>query len=200
MSQIIDISVAILAGGKSARFGSPKIYANFRGKSLIQCSIETSFKVSNSVSIISGRNSPFGFNQVKSFQDLIPDKGPLGGIYTALKIAQTPWIAIMPCDMPFLRPEIYQNLYYTLMDQRPIAVVFQQQIEPLVSIWPKRVYHELKLYLDDHQFNVLKVLRKLNVQKYHITAEPLVFLNINTRKDYQISLQNPVTESHASRS
>lgn len=199
MSQITDLSVAILAGGKSVRFGCPKFYANFRGKPLIQCCIDNSFKISNSVFIISERNSHLYFNQVKSFQDFIPEKGPLGGIYTALEIAKTPAIAIMPCDMPLLHPEIYQNLYNNLIDQRPIAAEYQRQIQPLVSIWPKRLSKDLKYYLNDSQTNVRKVLQKLDVQKCQISAEPLEFLNINTRIDYRILLQSHFAESHATR-
>jgi len=197
MTQITGLSVAILAGGKSVRFGYPKFYANFRGKPLIQWCIYNSFKISNSVFIISGRNSHSYFNQVQSFQDLYPDKGPIGGIYTALEIAQTPAIAIMPCDMPLLRPEFYQNLFNKLIDQRPIAAEYQGQIQPLVSIWPKQLSKKLKYYLNENQTNVQKVLRKMDVQICQISAKPLEFLNINTKIDYRTLLECTFVESHA---
>jgi molybdopterin-guanine dinucleotide biosynthesis protein A len=200
MSQITDLSVAILAGGKSVRFGSSKIYANLRGKSFLQHCIDNSLIISNSVYIISGKKAHIADNQIKSFQDFIPDKGPLGGIYTALEIAQTPLIAIMPCDMPFLKSIIYQNLYHNLVKQRPIAAVFRQRIQPLVSIWPKSISQKLKNYLSTNQTQVYKVLQKLNVQKFHISAEAEIFLNINTRKDYQVLLNSQVSEAYASRS
>jgi molybdopterin-guanine dinucleotide biosynthesis protein A len=116
-----------------------------------------------------------------------------------LEIAKTAAIAIMPCDMPLLHPEIYQNLYNNLIDQRPIAAEYQRQIQPLVSIWPKELSKDLKCYLNDNQTNVRKVLQKLDVQKCQISAEPLEFLNINTRIDYRILLQSHFAESHATR-
>lgn len=200
MSQITEISVAILAGGKSVRFGYPKLLANFRGKPLIQHCIENAMSISNNVFIVAAKNSPLYVNQVNMFKDLIPERGPLGGIYTALNHAQTPLVAIMPCDMPLLCPKIYHNLYHSIINPRPIAAVFQQQIQPLVSIWSKQLLKELSYFLNDNQTHVHKVLRKLNFQKYHLATESMAFLNINTRKDYQMLLRSPVKESYASRS
>ena len=194
MSQIDEISVAILAGGKSLRFGYPKTFANFRGKPLIQHCIENAINISKNVSIISARNSTLSFNHVKTFQDLIPEKGPLGGIYTALKFSQTPMIAIMPCDMPLLDPNIYRGLYHTMTIPGPIAAVFHQQIQPLVSIWPKRLINQLYYFLNNNQTSVYKVLRRLNFQEYQLTTKSMAFLNINTRKDYQVLLQSPTAE------
>lgn len=200
MSKISEISVAILAGGKSVRFGYPKVLANFRGKPLIQHSIEDAISISNNVFIVVAKNSSLYFNKVDIYKDLIPEKGPLGGIFTALKFAQTPLVAIMPCDMPLLSPQIYRTLYHSMNTQWPIAAVFQRQIQPLVSIWPKRLMHELNYYLNENQTNVQKVLKKLNFQKFHLATESKAFLNINTRKDYQVLLQYTVMESYASKS
>jgi molybdopterin-guanine dinucleotide biosynthesis protein A len=197
MSQIADLTVAILAGGKSTRFGCPKMYAYFRGKPLIQHCIENSLKISNSIHLITGKKNQLFFNSIKSYPDLLPELGPLGGIYTALETAKTPLIAIMPGDMPILQPDTYRKLYSNSNDHQPIAVLYQGWIQPLVSIWPKKLSKHLKYIILDGQTHVQKVLRKLEMLKYTITSESQEFLNINTKEDYQLLLKNPHVDFHA---
>ena len=77
------ITGVILAGGKSSRMGFDKGLAILNGKPMIQYVIDVFEKLGLDIIIIS--NSPgyetFGY---PIYNDLIPEKGPVGGIYTCL--------------------------------------------------------------------------------------------------------------------
>lgn len=94
-----DISTYVLAGGKSTRMGSPKAELIWRHKTFIEHIVDT-IKASNlEVNIIAEKKLDQKM-QVNTIPDLIPDKGPLGGIYTALTHSKYCYNLILGCDMP----------------------------------------------------------------------------------------------------
>ena len=83
----IEISSIILAGGESSRFGENKALETIAGESLIQRVIERLMPISSQI-IITGSAWQPGFPSGPGIEykpDLYPDKGPLGGIYTAAR-------------------------------------------------------------------------------------------------------------------
>ncbi|HQP30898.1 MAG TPA: NTP transferase domain-containing protein, partial [Deltaproteobacteria bacterium] len=76
----------ILMGGKSRRFGQDKVMATIGDKPLIEHVIEAIAPLMEDIILI-GPARP-GMRGVRRVDDLIPDCGPMGGIYTALKTVQ----------------------------------------------------------------------------------------------------------------
>ena len=82
-----DISFAILAGGKSSRFGSNKIFYLIDEKPMIDKIIETGTKLCDEI-ILAGDYDYSQFsvkNKIVSVRDEQKNIGPIGGIYSALK-------------------------------------------------------------------------------------------------------------------
>jgi molybdenum cofactor guanylyltransferase len=87
------VTVAILAGGESRRFGSDKA-ALFLPK-MVKVATDAGLSV-----IIVGRTSHKNLPEsVRFLSDTQPQQGPLGGIVTALSAGYGPIIALA-CDMP----------------------------------------------------------------------------------------------------
>ncbi len=100
----------ILIGGNSTRFGCDKATFEFEGEMLAVRAlriVESAFSVSTAkfVSKASG-----GFLDRKTIGDVYPDRGPAGAIHAALADAKTPWIFVLACDLPFVRPEFIAKL------------------------------------------------------------------------------------------
>jgi len=87
------LSAAIIAGGKSRRFGSPKALAVLGNSTLIDYAIHTAGAISEEIIISYGEENLFAGKTIPVIPDAIPDCGPLGGIYTVLLHAKTPWVA-----------------------------------------------------------------------------------------------------------
>ncbi len=183
-----DITVAILAGGKSSRFGTPKEHAIFRDRKLIQISLEIAGKISTNKMIISGNRYPELSPNIPVVKDIIPDLGPIGGIYTAMHQADTPYIATLPCDMPLLTPRVYQILATHQKDIYPVAAISESGLEPLVGIWP---VSNITVFLESichKRLSLRNVLAQTNaatiyIPDYFDNYSPDIFFNINYRSD-----------------
>ena len=103
------ITGVILAGGKSSRMGTDKGLLELNGKPLIQYAIDTLKSIGLEIIIISNNSDyeQFGF---PVYPDIIPDKGPIGGVYTALSYSSTEKNLIVSCDTPFLSKKLLNYL------------------------------------------------------------------------------------------
>ena len=105
-----DVSVTVLAGGQSRRMGADKSFVQLHDRPLIEHVIERVSALGLPVTIIANhreRYLPFGF---PVYADVLPGKGSLGGIYTALHYSPTRYVLCVACDMPFLQPELLSHL------------------------------------------------------------------------------------------
>ncbi|KQM56927.1 MULTISPECIES: molybdenum cofactor guanylyltransferase [unclassified Sphingomonas] len=100
---------AILAGGRSTRFGSDKALATLDGRALIDRVIDAVAPQVDALVVV-GRSHP----GVRCIPDRpAPDLGPLGGIGAALHHAATHGFAqvlTLPCDAPLLPADLRERL------------------------------------------------------------------------------------------
>src|SRR3989338_5642445 len=104
-----SMTAIVLAGGKATRMGGRnKAFLKIGGKTIIENLLDKLNPIFGKILIIA--NVPAQFNQslVTSYQntkiisDIIPEKGPLGGIYTGLMTSRAKFNFVIACDMPFI--------------------------------------------------------------------------------------------------
>ncbi len=54
-------------------------------------------------------------------RDILPDKGSLGGIYTALSQASSESVLVLACDMPFVNPDLLRFMIKPSSTMRSIS-------------------------------------------------------------------------------
>jgi len=95
---------AVLAGGRSSRYGSNKAFAEFGGQSLVERAVRTLEPVAAAVGIIA--NDPGDYpEEIPLRPDLVPGLGPLGGLQSALAWADDEGLdgaLVLATDMPFV--------------------------------------------------------------------------------------------------
>ncbi|MEH3038961.1 MAG: molybdenum cofactor guanylyltransferase [Sphingomonas paucimobilis] len=100
---------AILAGGRSTRFGSDKARATLDGRALIDRVVDA-LRPQVDALVVVGRSHPV----MSCVPDRpAPDLGPLGGIAAALHHATAQGfshVLTVPCDAPFLPPGLQRQL------------------------------------------------------------------------------------------
>jgi molybdenum cofactor guanylyltransferase len=108
----------VLAGGRSSRFGSDKLAADFEGRALLAATIEAVTLVVDGV-LVAGPALPAGFKAgdvpVALVRDGEPLAGPLAAVATVLGTAVDPdpvadLAIVVGGDMPRLVPEVLQAM------------------------------------------------------------------------------------------
>ncbi len=123
----MNLSAAVLAGGRSSRFGTDKAGFVWQGKTLLDWAL-SSFIGLTDVMIIGGSRA--------TIRDAEPFSGALHGLQTALEHSKHSRVAIMACDMPNLT-----SGYWRMLEQFNADVVIPQnadgQLEPLAAIYSR---------------------------------------------------------------
>ncbi len=181
-----DISGVILAGGQSRRMGRDKATLEIGGTSLFETIVDVFANLFAST-LIAGDRLDLARPGLPAFADEFPGSA-LGGLYTGLKHAGTPYIFVTACDMPFVDAALIRSLaekrhrYDVVLPQTPAG------LEPLFACYSKNCLEVMHRQLESGNFRILDIYPQLKVR---IVAEnelpddwQKALTNINTPQDY----------------
>lgn len=100
------LSLVIQAGGESRRMGKDKALIPFLGRTMIECVLGRISNLADEVLVTTNKPESYAFLGLRLVPDVIPGRGALGGLYTALSAAGQPLVAVVACDMPFVSLEL----------------------------------------------------------------------------------------------
>jgi molybdopterin-guanine dinucleotide biosynthesis protein A len=193
------ISAAILAGGTGKRLNGlvkPKIVID--GKTIISRIIETFGDTFDEILIVTNTPSEFSkFSDCKFIGDQFLNKGPLGGIHSALKNSANESLFIVAGDMPFLRKEIIikQIDQFNNLDCDILIPKIDNFIEPLHGIYRKSIILKLEEFLKTGENCAIREFFKMvNVQYLDFEGSEeskRAFTNINSPSDIFKIIQHP---------
>lgn len=184
------LTAAIIAGGRSTRFGSPKTHAAFQGISLLQHALNLAREIAPTLMLSINQSAENIPREVLQYKDLYPDCGPVGGVHTMLKTAEAPLVAVLPCDMPLLTPAIYARLHIHSTGSVPVVAHSHLGLEPLVSIWPAALAGALEGYILRGTYSMRKIVQDLDADIIDLPAEfasynPHWVANVNRTADLE---------------
>src|SRR5438477_5645141 len=107
---IADLTVAVLAGGRSSRMGTDKSFVRVLGRPLIEHILAQAEGLGDETLIVTNQPQDYAYLGLPLFGDVLPDKGALGGLYSALHSAGGRHILCIACDMPFLVRDLLDYL------------------------------------------------------------------------------------------
>ncbi len=188
------LTLAIQAGGKSSRMGQDKALMLFRGMPLIQFVMKGLSSIADEVIVTTNRPQAYRFLKVPLYRDIRPNRGALGGLYTALASAKGDFVAVVACDMPFASKAFFLMARRRMVETDADVVIPQTRFgyEPLHALYRReRCLHPVENALDEKRWKVISWFEKVRVEALSIeeTAafdpQGLTFWNLNTRKDFQ---------------
>jgi molybdopterin-guanine dinucleotide biosynthesis protein A len=175
------MQVSILCGGKSSRMQSEKGLVLYRNKPFIEHIIEAVLPISENIQLITNTND-YDYLAYKKLKDIVADKGPLGGIYTALVHSETELNLILSCDIPLISTEILLQLIEK-QDSNFDVSVFEDtdRIHPLIGIYSKRILPVLKKAIAVTDLKMMRFISNVKHQLIPIPdAKRQLFKNINS--------------------
>lgn len=181
-----NITGVILAGGKSSRMGEDKATKLHKGEPFLSHVIKVLETFTNQIIIISDHKIHDQFNHPR-ITDIIPEQGPLGGIYTGLTHSKTNKNIVLSCDIPFIVPEIISNLL-NHYDQTYDAILYRSS--PLIGIYHKSLAKKFVTNIQKGQLSIRKNLALINTKFLKTEDQMSRYMeNINTQKQYKQTMQ-----------
>jgi molybdopterin-guanine dinucleotide biosynthesis protein A len=137
MSNAAMLTVVIQAGGESRRMGEDKALRLFLGQPLIARVLARVEPIADEVFVVSNRPSAYAFLNCALVVDVLPGRGALGGLHTALSIATNAAVAVIGCDMPFVSAVLLLRQYELLCHGEVDAVIPRTKNgwEPLHAVY-----------------------------------------------------------------
>jgi molybdopterin-guanine dinucleotide biosynthesis protein A len=178
----------VLAGGQGSRMGGvDKGLQPFRGKPMVAHAIERLAPQVDELLINANRNpeayAQFGYRVVAD--EIEGFAGPLAGFERGLAHASGDLVATVPCDSPFLPPDLVARLREALERAGADLAVAKtgEQAHPVFSLMRRGVHASLVQFLSGGQRKIDKWYGALKVIEVAFDDEAEAFLNINTREE-----------------
>ena len=159
-------SLAIIAGGKSSRMGRDKAFLELGGKTLIERVITASADLGQSQTLlITNKPDEYRHLGLGMHTDIFPDKGSLGGIYTALAQAAHPAVLVLACDMPFIKTELLRFMLAQLDEATDIVVPrVEGYPQGMHAIYRKTCLPPIREQLQANRLKIIRFFGKMRVR------------------------------------
>ncbi|MDR7372188.1 molybdenum cofactor guanylyltransferase [Flavobacterium aquidurense] len=185
------LTVFILCGGKSSRMQSEKGLVLFQDKPFIEHIIQAILPITDQIKLITATKE-YDYLPYQKIPDIISDKGPLGGIYTALTCSETEFNLILSCDIPLISTELLSELISKHNNEAEVTVfASESKLHPLIGIYSKKLLPVIKSAIDNNDLKMMNLIANIPHQvinideseNFHLTninsADELNDLNIN---------------------
>ena len=176
----------ILAGGKSSRFGSDKALAVYQGKSFLEHAVSLLRSAGLKPIIVTRRGVDYSFLDCTVIYDQLPEKGPLGGIYTAMTVFKNTSFLILTCDMPALTPEALSGLLdaHESTAQITLYSLTNGSSQPFPAIYEPSLLRTIKQKILRGELSMHSLLGSTPAPKIvEWKGDAGVFCNVNHRED-----------------
>jgi molybdopterin-guanine dinucleotide biosynthesis protein A len=136
-----QITGLVLAGGRGARMGgADKGLVLFGDQPLVRHVVQRLAPQVAKLLISANRNIDVYRRMaevVTDPADVEPHAGPLAGILAGLSCASTRWVAVVPCDTPYLPPDLVARLSEGLAGRAAAYVTTRERAHPLIALLHK---------------------------------------------------------------
>jgi molybdopterin-guanine dinucleotide biosynthesis protein A len=183
------LAAAILTGGRASRMGGiRKATLRIGGTSIIERQLDVLRGVAAPIFAVS---SAAGAQEggLEIVRDRFPDRGALGGIYTAIEASPHERVLVVGCDMPFLSGSLLA--YMNRIDADVVVPKTARGYEPLCAIYSRACAAAIRSRIERGQLEASVMPDGVNVVEVGsetlaaYDAHGLLFVNVNTPHDYE---------------
>lgn len=181
------VPVYILAGGKSRRFGSDKARALYDGVPVIVGVAALLRPIATDVTVVAARDDAYADLGLRTIGDVVPDKGPLGGLLTALDdMDGDGWLFLCACDWIGARIE----WVHALMDRRRDdveAIIYKgDRPEPLFGLYRGSVRASVRARMGGDDLSMRSFLQEIKTAWVAARPDWTRAINLNRPPDNKL--------------
>jgi molybdenum cofactor guanylyltransferase len=191
VERTMQVTGVILAGGKSRRMGQDKAFLPFGPGLLIERVIEVVQQVTAEVILITNtpeRHQHFG---LPMFSDAIAEAGSLGGLYTGLVAAKTPYSLCLACDMPFVKATFLRLLCDTAAEADVVVPRNAGDFQPLCAVYSQVCREPIRHQIGAGRLKITGFFDQVRVRVIdgdllaRYDPYDIMFFNANTPEEYE---------------
>ena len=186
-----EVTGLVLAGGRGSRMdGRDKGLILYEGQPLVAHALKVLSTVADHLLISANRShaayASWGYPVVTD-----PDsefKGPLSGILAGMNAAETPFMLVMPCDMPKVTPPVLEAILSRHREQpdRPMVVAHDgERMQPLLMLVRTDLAASLQAYLDSGERKVGGWIKGISHLCADLSSWHSDLININRPEDLE---------------
>ncbi len=191
----IDVTGILLAGGKSRRMGEDKRYLVVGEQTLLERGLAVLRSIFQEVLVVIAQDSPPLDVEARVVRDLVPECGSLGGLYTGLVQATTPFIFVVACDMPFLDPAVITQFTSRRAAADIVMAKLAARLHPMHALYGKRCLPVVEEMIRTRQLKIQEIVLRSSLLVRYVTEADLVaidptgrsFQNVNTPADLEVA-------------
>jgi len=138
----LDLTLAILAGGKATRLGGvPKGLLRCEGEPLLDRQLRLAEGLGLAeVLLVTSDPAPYrewlsSHPGVRTIGDLIAGHGSPGGVHAALAQARTPWVLAIAADMPWVTAAAVETLFEEAGEPRLACFSVGGRLQPFPGLY-----------------------------------------------------------------
>ncbi len=176
------------------------------GRTLIDRAASSLFSIANTVNVVGNLNGEItSLPLIQDHPTMGRARGAIVGLYTALVNANTEWIAVLACDLPFVTGELMTRMVDILRHcldsaMNDVDAVFAEQTDgrnqPLCGLYRRdRCLPEIEKMLSDGDWRLQQLRGRLKTRVIRfseikdIQGSEFLFLNLNTPEDYGAAVE-----------
>jgi len=189
-----NILGAVLAGGKSQRFGEDKSQVKLGDKLLIDYILSEVIEEFKEILVVSNSSIDFRKSEkISVIEDIKKNLGPLGGVLTAMKWVKDnnkdyKWISTFPADTPFFKHSILQKFLQDIQpeESKLFFIKSNNTRHNIFGLWSIDLMDKLEEDLNKGERKVEVWANSIGVKTINIefqNEDP--FFNINTKEDLE---------------
>ena len=176
-------SGAILAGGRSTRFGGrDKSALLLDGRPILDHQIAALTPAVDEVLIVGGPRA--------TIHDIVPGCGPLGGLHAALTAAHGGAVLMVACDMPYLSTPFLTYLLSFATEADIVVPQSERGYHPLCAVYTRACLEPVAAQLADRRLKMRELIDSLRTRV--VPADEIrqfgdpdrLLANVNTPADY----------------
>lgn len=191
MTSDFSFDAALLAGGRSTRFGEDKAFIEWEGHPLYAFQLRKLASLEpRKIWLSTNAEQPFPpiLEGVERINDEITDFGPLGGLIRIFEKSEADFILVLAIDLPLLTAQFLSEL---LASREGIVPKRDGYWEPLVALYPRR--EMLQILQRAKEQGERKLQHLIKEAESNGIIKPLeiaddqaeLFANINTRESLE---------------
>ena len=169
--------------------GQNKAFTRIGGVPIISRIYDLFNQLFEEVIIVTNQAEFFRNFDSKIFQDLIPDKGALGGLYTGLFYASFHHSFCVACDMPFIQKPLVQYLAKNMQDYDVVVPRTRDGLQPLHAVYSKNCLAPIRRTIEEGNYKITDFYESVRVriieESEFLSLDPFrrSFININTPEE-----------------